>query len=462
MVDSMPAYTERARPGTGGAPPNRLGGNSSTAALFGISAVALLIGGTRWSSYIGVPPLFLTDVLLLFGFANLFISQLAKVRSGRGMLESERRGTPIAIPLAGAVAVYAAFRAVLGIQYGLVGIRDAMPYLYAILTVVVYFVARSADAASMQGTFRILVWALRFHAAWFVLVMLIDQNLPATLPFVSTENGLHVFSVRGDVDTALAGVYAAMLTRNVFVGVRHRNLTLVAIVVVWLAILQTGSRAGLFGAMVATAAVGLFLLFSTSVKVNYKMALVAVAPLLAIALILVLPSTDIGQRVLSTFGLATSTSIVDGAGTAEARSDAWDRLVEYNLEDSERLLFGVGFGPNFMRDSGAEYLLVGEGTDGTTRSPHNYWLGTASRLGVIGVSLFALLIATVVASGWRARHWAISEPLWLLCFMIPLSLIVPATLGVVLESPFGAVPFFWCLGVMNAISRQARVAIPIK
>jgi hypothetical protein len=38
---------------------------------------------------------------------------------------------------------------------------------------------------------------------------------------------------------------------------------------------------------------------------------------------------------------------------------------------------------------------------------------------------------------------------------VPIALLVPATLGVVLESPFGAVPFYWCIGALLALHPHA-------
>jgi hypothetical protein len=37
-------------------------------------------------------------------------------------------------------------------------------------------------------------------------------------------------------------------------------------------------------------------------------------------------------------------------------------------------------------------------------------------------------------------------------YAVPLSLVIPATLGVVPESPFGAIPFWWCLGVATVMT----------
>jgi hypothetical protein len=46
------------------------------------------------------------------------------------------------------------------------------------------------------------------------------------------------------------------------------------------------------------------------------------------------------------------------------------------------------------------------------------------------------------------------EPLLFIAAAVPTSLLVPATFGVILESPFGAVPFFWCVGLLLAWPRE--------
>jgi hypothetical protein len=51
----------------------------------------------------------------------------------------------------------------------------------------------------------------------------------------------------------------------------------------------------------------------------------------------------------------------------------------------------------------------------------------------------------------------VEEPLLFLASVIAMGLLIPATLGVVLESPFGAVPFFWATGILLAYPNPTRL-----
>jgi O-antigen ligase len=211
-----------------------------------------------------------------------------------------------------------------------------------------------------------------------------------------------------------------------------------------------GSRAGMMGALLACLLGGVVAYSAADTKPRVKLLILASLPVGLSVLGMILPSIAIGQRVLGTVGMSASPTALAAAGTSKARTEAWSVLLDYASASHSRTVAGVGFGVNFMGDSGAGVRLYGSSDVGPTlpRSPHNYWLNTLLRVGLVGLALFVALLSTVSVRLALYRAELARSHLLRLAALLLVSLIPPMTLGVVLESPFGAVPFFWCMGVV--------------
>jgi hypothetical protein len=119
-------------------------------------------------------------------------------------------------------------------------------------------------------------------------------------------------------------------------------------------------------------------------------------------------------------------------------------VTRYVLSDARRTATGVGFGPDFVTDSGTSFAL--EGTEyEDVRSPHNYLVGTLARLGVFGALLAGSVMVAAAGLGLRVLR-SRPDTVSVLAALLVLALPVPALLGVILESPFGAIPYFWAVG----------------
>jgi O-antigen ligase len=118
-------------------------------------------------------------------------------------------------------------------------------------------------------------------------------------------------------------------------------------------------------------------------------------------------------------------------------------------------MVGSGFGNDFLEESGTKAFLEGT-TYNNVRSPHNWFVGIYARMGVIGLGLIAAVVVQLVFIMWRNRVRIGSDPLLSMCALIILSILPVATLGVVLEAPFGAVPFFWAAGILMTLSGPVR------
>jgi hypothetical protein len=168
-----------------------------------------------------------------------------------------------------------------------------------------------------------------------------------------------------------------------------------------------------------------------------------------------LPHTTPGSKLLSSFGLTPVDSQNDeiGLGTKAGRDLAW-RLVEEYVARTDQVTFGVGFGQDYLFASGARRPL---GNSGLLRQPHSFIVGTYARLGLVGLGLLALVLLGATVAGVRLRRLAGSDDLLLLAVVVPVAFAVSGAVGVQIESPFGAVPFYWFLGILLARGRADRL-----
>jgi hypothetical protein len=342
----------------------------------------------------------------------------------------------------------------------LVALRDAVPYAYALGGVVSgAAIARSTEIARAR-TARFLTYALAFHAAWFFLVTVVSTTLPTHLPTLSASMGIRVLSTRVDFDTAMVGVYAAILLSKAL----RRSWTWPRAVGIGMCVVAMGasqSRAGVLGGSIA---IGIVLLTSVqNVHIPYRarMALVGCMFMAVGGLVVSLPFTLPGQRLLATVGIMPST--YEGAravGTVHAREGTWVAVARYSSAQPLRLAAGVGFGADYLRDSGAIYDLTSK-SDTKTRAPHSWWVDVQARLGLVGLVLWSLLALKVVQALriLAPRGRAEDEPLLGIAGLTVAALIPPLSFGVIMESPFGAVPFYWCAGVVLGYTALFRAGL---
>ena len=96
-----------------------------------------------------------------------------------------------------------------------------------------------------------------------------------------------------------------------------------------------------------------------------------------------------------------------------------------------------------MLDSGSVIALTN--TADATADPHNFILTVLARLGIIGVLLFSAVVVLALVRLFSTQPSSHNEMVPNLIF---LGLITVSLFGVVWESPFGSIPFWWCLGLL--------------
>ncbi len=347
--------------------------------------------------------------------------------------------------------LYAFARFALGGNYGLDAIRDATPYLYAAVGIVVGVAMRSADDADKRRTIRILLIALALRTGWVFIVIVAWPQLPQSMPMVAPTQGITLFKPRSDLEAAVVAIFGAWMLLRLISGRTHRLLTFAAATVAWVTVVSTESRAAVLGAGLIAVVTGYAAIRSTSIGKSKQLAAMMAAPVVLIGVVTLLPMTTVGQSLAGTFGISTTDAGAAAQGTTKARERTWRYLLDYSNDTTPRFFVGVGFGPNYMAETAALNLLTnadGRDLERSPRAPHNYLLNTLVREGLVGFMILGGLLISIFRRVVTVASDLATDPLLFLATMMCVGLIIPATFGVILESPFGAIPFFWGAGIL--------------
>lgn len=439
---------------------------------YGPLALALfLLATSRWGSYLFPGPPYIADIVL----ALLLIDRAFAAATRR----LPDRGVDPWLGISGGLlltwsAIHLLFSPLTEDAF-----RDATPYFYA---VIVFLVAAPSPRAERVVSGAVIA-ALVFHAAWVTLSAL----APSPLPLAPSLGGgqAYVFQVRPDFDSAVCGLLAvialnrALLRQSPILSLalagwgtalafaletRGGLLAFLAQLMVLIALRPararmkggTGRRPSSLAAMRQALARGL----------NRRIVVAVLVVLLPVAALAASDAASV-TRLTNAIGLSEpaaseAESAEAGIGTARARLAAWGRLIEWITEDLGQNLRGVGVGTNFLKESGAAKLLLGDHPPFESRHPHNYFLNTWARLGLFGLALTLAMMAAAVRLAVLVvrRSPALRDP-DVLAIMLVASLPTVAAVGVILESPFGVIPYFWALGHLSARACQLRATTPL-
>jgi hypothetical protein len=410
-------------------------------ALTCVLACAFMLGCSRWGAHLRIPPLYVGDLLLATAVAHSLTSRVfAGKRAETGIAKEGQPGLVVAAFLG-----WAMLRFVLGSDYEFVALRDFAPYGYVVVALFSASAYASSTISDRNRSVKFIELALVGHLLWVIPASLVlggNHVLPI-------GGGLELFAIRADADGTVLAITACLFLMRYL---RRGKLWRLAVVVASLGdLFSMTSRAPVLAAVTGLALTlcYYFLWDSSETNRGRQMAAVGMIPIILVVLSLALPQTTAGSKLLTSTGLARPDSQTDqtGLGTQRARRAAWERLLSYARQTVTREAFGVGFGPNFMIDSGASVALIGS-DNSDLRSPHNYFLGTLARLGLIGLGLLGLICLQILSGLWRVRRFAAADDLVLLAAIVPPMILIAGTVGVVLEAPFGAIPFFWFLGIL--------------
>ncbi|MFI5677346.1 O-antigen ligase family protein [Streptomyces cellulosae] len=403
--------------------------------IAGSLMVAVLIAGGRWVSHVPIGPVYISDVLLCGAALYAFLAALTRKE------KTLTYGPGVLIAL---VILWATVRMLTPDGALRVAARDAAPFVYCSAA---YLSTRACQRASVKArkrTVRLLHCALLIHAGWLAAALL-TKDFASMMPVLDGE----AFKLRPDFDSAMLGVIIGLSIIRIREGKVWANASVAGAALFLLLFMQT--RAGLLSCCACVAA-ALMLRSRKGTRITVRtILLVAAAVLVMFGL---LPSSPAGERLIATTGgVATSQEARSAQGTTRARLIAWQRVLDYTLDDPARTVIGVGFGPDFLRLSDGD-LPLGRGIG--VRSPHNYLLGCFARLGLVGLmsvtALLSVLLAVALSTLWAGRP----DELTSISVLLVISILIVSMLGVVLESPFGALPFFWASGILLGMHRSRR------
>ena len=398
----------------------------------GTAVVAYLLATGRWGSYLGVPSrsVYVTDLLL--GGSLLW----AVVRH-RSAFVVDRRALLRMAPVM-ALLVWAVVRAFAGGMSRTDAFRDLAPYAY--LVVAGLAVVRWAPGAGAR-TFRVLIAALILHAAW-VTFALVDPTGVGQLPMIGGQ--VRLLSLRQDWDGSMLAVLAGSC---LYLAVRSRSLIQASAwlgVTVWASALVPllASRASLLALISAFLVASLCLVRPLRpVMRRWPTATAVVVVLLIGLLAITVPQTPIYKRLAGDPAYAQN----GASGTAQARQTAWAEVLDYTNRSGVRVAFGVGMGPDFLKASGASINYQAVGKD-LVRQPHNFLINTYARLGALGLLLMLWLLTALARRTWTILRSEQRRAVDLIRVLLVVTLLTTSLIGVILESPFGMIPFAWAAG----------------
>jgi hypothetical protein len=397
-----------------------------------------LLGYALWGkayAYIGVAPLFIGEVALVLG-----LIVFAQLHGWTRVLQVN----PV-WPLLALIA-WCALRTLPFLSiYGVLALRDATVYAYAVFALVVCLLIQNQPARVALLIRQYAVFIPIFVGLLPPLAFL--HRFMVEKPDVPWAPGVHLISMKeSDVMVHLGGVVAFwivgfagevswawltwMLVTVALVGLVDRS-GMVAYLFCVIAGLSLRPRSRVPWRLLTLLAIGLLAMWVTRFRVD-------------------LPGGK-GRDISAEQVVANLSSVAGGDtgsdsldSTKEWRMDWWNEIIRYTIHGPYRWT-GKGFGINLADDDG---FRLDE--DGTLRSPHSVHMTFLARAGLPGLGLWILTLGTwligMIDGYLRARRqgdlrWQ-GVFLFIGCYWC--AFLINASFDVFLEGPMGGI-WFWCL-----------------
>lgn len=396
--------------------------------LLCLTLLGYALFGKGWA-YVGLPPLFIGDAVLLLGIASLLL--LAR---GWGPIFSS---APLWILLT--MMAWGLLRTWPYLpRYRIDALRDAAIWGYAAFAPLVFGVV-----VSRPGRLEILVRRYSVFARLFVAAVPVvwvglrfgGEAVPrwpwADVPIVDAKGGDLLVHLAGVLAFWAAGMYRAgpvwvlLLTCNVaLIGAYNRG-GLISFLMVFAVCGLFRPFAGALWRLAGLASVGLLLLAVTDLRVQMP----GKGRELSFA--------QLTENIVSVVG---SSDEQDLDGTKEWRLRWWGDIVNYTV-NGPYFWTGKGFGINLADDDGYQ----GTAWEGQLRSPHNGHLTLLARAGIPGFVLWLLVhltwAAEVLNRYFQAkaagrRRW---QGLFLFLLAYWAAFMANTTFDVFIEGPMGAI-----------------------
>ena len=383
-------------------------------------------------AYIGVPPIFVSEIVLLAGLAALMLSGcwLAVLMTLPSLVMLVLIGWVLlrTLPYVGLYRVDA--------------LRDSVMAVYGLYAFII--------AALLVQKPQRLGWLLQHYGRFALIFGFSGAALAYTTSALShllswPFSGVPVVYVRmGEASVHLCGA-------AVFVLLGLRRVPFLWVVAILAGFLMISVSRGAMLAFVLPVCIAAVL----GGKLHRIMPILASGgAVLAVVLALGLQIETTSGRVIGPAQLVNNVESLVGHseaanldGTKTWRLRWWQTIQDYTLR-GPYFWTGKGFGVNLAVDDG--FTLGQEPGASTVRAPHNIHLNFLARAGVPGLVLWGLVCATwlamVMSRFLTARangdaDWS-RLFLWIACYCI--SMLVNASFDVALEGPMLGI-WFWCI-----------------
>ncbi len=408
--------------------------------------LAGLAMGGKGTAYIGLPPVFITEVVLLLGCGLLLLQP-----GWRELLKSPT----VVLILAFALWGVARTLPYLG-DYKIDALRDGVLYGYGAFALVI--------AGIIVSQPRLLPWVLgryRRFACVFLIVMpffwVAGQVLSGKVPLWPWAPDVPIIDLSpGDAPVHLGAIIAFAIVglfRYELPGLPKRLLEAVLplFALALVAIAGAVSRGGLVSFGLAASA-GFIMRPGSAWVRNISLVLLIALP----AVVLVDPRIPVPGRerefsarqlLLNVTSIVGENRVGDLDGTKQWRLRWWGKIVDYTFH-GEYFWLGKGFGINLADSDGFQVEF-----DATPlRSPHNGHLSVLARMGVPGFVLWVLIqvawLYAMLNAYVRARQRSHTTWMMLFVFLVAywLALSFNASFDVYFEGPMGGVWYWSVIG----------------
>jgi hypothetical protein len=336
-----------------------------------------------------------------------------------------------------------------GFDYGINALRDSAIWYYGLFTIVGYVLWRAIPRSAWVGLLVPLFLAQAIVTAIATFTGALSLPLPGyafdVSPTADRADIMAVNLIGGATFFLLALRTAPWPVPRTLIGMLQLGLV---------PLLQV--RAVILAALAVLGIIGFQRRWSTLVAVLVVPVLL-VAVLNAINLDVHGIRGELSPQAVVDRQLSTILAFQGRATTADPMTDTaawrvymWNTLWDQTTSQADNLIFGIGFGPNLVADVGYSQAKT---VNAPLRSPHDIFINVFARCGVVGVILWLSFLGVClygilrgVQAGRRRNNQAgVDWLLWLLAYAI--TFFVAALFGVVLESPFGAIPFYLIVGM---------------
>jgi hypothetical protein len=426
--------------------------------LLGFALVGYAFLG-RPFAHIGRSPLYVGEVVLAVGLLFWVLE-----RRRFAALRSPIAWAILGFMVLGAIRTFPYFG-----TYGMVAVRDAVVWIYAIFAVLVVPVVIRRDLFEVIPAryAKLLPWFLVWTPIGFVGFNAIGYSgpmIPGTyVPLFNLKGGDFGVHLAGAAAFLLLGLHRYIRSEDGRQPLRMEWLWWAVWVIGFIGV-GSINRGGMLAAAVGT---GVALLFCGTAALRRIAVVGAAVALVVITSLSMNLSVDLGHREISARQIANNfTSIVSDEpmaglhGTRQWRLQWWSDVVDYTF-NGRYFWEGKGFGINLADADGYQIKK-----DSAVRSPHNGHVTILARMGVPGIALWVLIQAmfglALVRAFFAARKrgddlWA-KLNIWILAYWA--AFLVNTAFDVYLEGPQGGI-WFWSLigcGIAALLVQERRHA----